>query len=143
MLGTPRQEAFNVLFERQPSVDPGSGIGCTNPPSTTLIKCVFWGGPVTSANVANTGQWRGDFHVVMAGSNGYINSSIDDAAGYATPAYFGNSIVNAPHDCNARNSSLEWKLYNEHCESGGGGGWQRRHNPCSVHVLQHVHRQPE
>jgi len=104
---------LNIYFERNPCVDPGSGTGCSNPFSNTLIKCVFWGGPVTSANAANTGQWRGDFYVVMAGSNGYINSSINDAAGYTTPAYFGNSIVNAPLDCNARNSSLGWKLYND------------------------------
>ena len=33
--------SVNVYFERDPSVDPGSGAsGCANPPSYTMIKCV-------------------------------------------------------------------------------------------------------
>lgn len=31
-------QSFNVLFERDPSVDPGTGIGCSNPPSTVVVK---------------------------------------------------------------------------------------------------------
>lgn len=31
-------QSFNIYFERDPSVDPGSGTGCSNPPSTTVIK---------------------------------------------------------------------------------------------------------
>ncbi|TKA23705.1 hypothetical protein B0A50_06541 [Salinomyces thailandicus] len=33
--------AINIYYERDPSVEPGTG--CTNPSSTTNIKCVFWG----------------------------------------------------------------------------------------------------
>lgn len=59
---------FNLYFERAPSVDPGTG--CEDPPSTTAIKCVWWGGLVNKDNALNDGQWRGQFHVVIAGSNG-------------------------------------------------------------------------
>jgi len=31
-------QSFNIYFERDPSVDPDSGTGCSNPPSTTVIK---------------------------------------------------------------------------------------------------------
>lgn len=31
-------QSFNIYFERDPIVDPGSGTGCSNPPSTTVIK---------------------------------------------------------------------------------------------------------
>lgn len=40
--------SFNIYFERDPTVDPGQN--CPNPPSTTTIKCVFWGGPVNAGN---------------------------------------------------------------------------------------------
>ncbi|KEQ67485.1 uncharacterized protein M437DRAFT_28370, partial [Aureobasidium melanogenum CBS 110374] len=63
--------SFNIYFERDPQYDP-SVAGCNNPPSTTNIKCVFWGGAVTSDNANNFGQMRDGFNVVIAGSNGYI-----------------------------------------------------------------------
>jgi hypothetical protein len=63
-------QAFNIYFERDPKVEPASGDYCRNPPSTTNIKCAFWGGPVTEDNAVNTGQWRKDFQIVIAGSNG-------------------------------------------------------------------------
>jgi hypothetical protein len=43
-------------YERDPSVDPSAT--CTNPPSTTVIKCVYYGGPVTAASATNVGQYR-------------------------------------------------------------------------------------
>jgi len=63
-------QAFIIYFERDPKVEPGSGDNCDNPPSTTNIKCSFWGGPVTKDNAVNTGQWRKNFQIVIAGSNG-------------------------------------------------------------------------
>ncbi|KAG9593032.1 hypothetical protein KCV04_g20894, partial [Aureobasidium melanogenum] len=65
--------AFNIYFERDPTVNPND-VSCANPSSTTNIKCVFWGGPVTTDNAKNNGQWRKDFHVVIAGSNGYVSN---------------------------------------------------------------------
>lgn len=81
--------AFNLYYERDPSLDPNAQ-SCPNPPSVTNIKCVFWGVPVSKATATNNGQFRtsspppfplsshppnnlpGDsFQVVIAGSNGY------------------------------------------------------------------------
>jgi len=58
-------------FERDPIVVPGTGSGCTNPGSTTNIKCALFGTNVTAAAAINVGQYRSSFHVVIAGSNGY------------------------------------------------------------------------
>jgi hypothetical protein len=57
-----------TVFERDPSVVPADS--CANPASTTVIKCVLWGSPITAETAVNTGQWRNGFQVVIAGSNG-------------------------------------------------------------------------
>ncbi|KAF1821861.1 uncharacterized protein K489DRAFT_321376, partial [Dissoconium aciculare CBS 342.82] len=88
--------SFNVYWERSPSVEPGND--CPNPPSTTLIKCAFWGGPVTSGNAVNNGQWRKNFLVVIAGSNGYVSTAIPTIPGYTDPVALGNAAINAPFD---------------------------------------------
>lgn len=91
--------SFNIYFERDPSVDPGTGAsGCANPPSTTLIKCAFWGGPITVANANNPGQFRNQFQVVIAGSNGYVSNSIASVPGYGPAIPLGNAAINAPYD---------------------------------------------
>ena len=55
---------------------------------------------MAQSNALNVGQYRNKFHVVIAGSNGYVNRSIDTPAGYTAPTYLGNSIINAPKtDC--------------------------------------------
>lgn len=79
--------------------DPGSS--CPDPPSTTVIKCVFWGGPVYSTNANNKGQWRNDFEVVIAGSNGYNTAGpFQSPTGY-TGAYLVQAAINAPNECNS------------------------------------------
>ncbi|KAI1858428.1 uncharacterized protein JN550_012638 [Neoarthrinium moseri] len=88
--------AFNIFFERDPSLDPG--VSCPDPPSTTVIKCVFWGGPVYDTNADNNGQWRRDFHVVIAGSNGYNTESFDAPDGY-TSTTLGQVAINEPSGC--------------------------------------------
>ncbi|KAG9553605.1 hypothetical protein KCU71_g10255, partial [Aureobasidium melanogenum] len=98
-------QAFNIYYERDPSVNPDSQ-GCSNPSSTTNIKCVFWSGPVTSDNANNAGQWRNNFQVVIAGSNGYVNQSIATPVGYNAGVYLGNSAINAPLDCTGDDSFL-------------------------------------
>lgn len=51
----------DAAFERSPSKDPSpKGGACDQPPTTTFIKCVFWGGPVTAANAVNSGQYRNE-----------------------------------------------------------------------------------
>ncbi|KAK5019777.1 hypothetical protein LTR16_000280 [Cryomyces antarcticus] len=104
--------AFNIYFERDPSLDPNS-INCPNPKSVTNIKCVFWGGPVTAANANNAGQWRDSFQVVIAGSNGYVNNTIEPAQGYSQPNYLGNAAINAPNDCTGANTYMGFKLFQD------------------------------
>ena len=73
--------------------------------STTNIKCVFWGGEVTSDSLSNTGQYRDQFQVVIAGSNGYMNNTLVPVPGYNEPTYLGNAAINAPLDSNGKVSS--------------------------------------
>lgn len=72
--------------------DPGSN--CPHPPGTTVIKCIFWGGPVTAENANGKGQWRNDFEVVIAGSNGYNSAG---PSGY-TGTFLGDKAINAETD---------------------------------------------
>ncbi|KAI6791944.1 glycoside hydrolase [Hortaea werneckii] len=88
--------AINIYFERDPTVEPAAG--CPNPASTTNIKCVFSGGPVTKDNALNTGQFRNQFQVVIAGSNGYVSNSVASPAGYGPAIPLGNAAINAPYD---------------------------------------------
>ncbi|KAI5273172.1 hypothetical protein E4T47_03678 [Aureobasidium subglaciale] len=105
-------QAINIYFERDPSVDPNDS-SCADPkPSYTQIKCVYWGGPVTQSNLLNFGQYRNKFHVVIAGSNGYVNKSIDTPAGYTGPSYLGNSVISAPEtDCAGYSNRLKGYLW--------------------------------
>ncbi|KXL51322.1 hypothetical protein M433DRAFT_102178 [Acidomyces richmondensis BFW] len=70
--------AFNIYIERDPSVNPttngtnvGWGSNCPNPPSITNYKCSLWGSSIDAASATNYGQYRDEFEVVIAGSNGY------------------------------------------------------------------------
>jgi hypothetical protein len=66
---------FNLFFERDPSKDPGAGCPDQDPLPVTNIKCSIYGYPVAKASATNQGQYRGDFHVVITGSNGKLSSS--------------------------------------------------------------------
>lgn len=98
---------FNIYFERDPTVDPGNG--CPNPPSTTVIKCAFWTGDVSAALAVNKGQYRDQFQVVIAGSNGYMKSDIPFVPGY-TGTYLGNAAINAPL-CNGKDTYMGFKQF--------------------------------
>jgi len=50
--------AFNLYFERDPSVSPNTD-DCPNPASVTNIKCVRWGVWVKEATATNGGEHRG------------------------------------------------------------------------------------
>ncbi|KAI5272739.1 hypothetical protein E4T47_04101 [Aureobasidium subglaciale] len=88
--------SFNLYFERDPSVEPAAT--CTDPASVTMIKCVFWGGPVSQSNANNYGQYRNKFQVVIAGSNGYMNNTLAVPEGFTSAQYLGNAAINAPLD---------------------------------------------
>ena len=63
--------SFNVYYERDPSVNPNDA-SCSNPPSSTNIKCVWWSSAISPEVNINNGQKQNDFQVVIAGSNGYV-----------------------------------------------------------------------
>lgn len=65
----PGCTSFNIYYERNPTVDPGDN--CTDPSSTTRIKCSFWSQSLSPSDATNNGQYCANFHVVIAGSNGY------------------------------------------------------------------------
>lgn len=69
----PNCQAFDIFFERDPVVDPAPA--CPNPAAQTDIKCTMFAAPVSAANATNYGQYRQNFHVVIAGSNGYNAAS--------------------------------------------------------------------
>jgi hypothetical protein len=103
--------AFNILFERSPSVEPGVDI-CTDPPSTStyltlplnarfnkipaLIKCVLWSGEVSPKNAINTGETRSQFKVLIAGSNGYNKLKPPPPPGYLEPINLKKYAISAP-----------------------------------------------
>jgi hypothetical protein len=72
---------------------------------------VLYGGPVTQATATNLGQWRDDFHVVIAGSNGYVSTSIATPFSYQPAVALGNAAINAPLDCNGNNTFMGVKIF--------------------------------
>ncbi|KAL1626318.1 hypothetical protein SLS56_006902 [Neofusicoccum ribis] len=107
----------SFFFERDPSLDPDDS--CSNPSSTNVIKCVLWGGPITPETATNTGQWRNQFQVVVAGSNGYVKSYSGTAAanipsvdGY-DGGFLNNKAINAVTDCNGVYTYMGYRLFND------------------------------
>lgn len=103
-------ESFNIFFERAPLQNPDDA-SCSNPPSTTNIKCVFWGGPVVEDNASNTGATFNQFQAVIAGSNGYMNSSIFPSAGYNMPNYLEKASIQAPNNCHNANTYMGFQIF--------------------------------
>jgi hypothetical protein len=62
-------QAFNIYFERTPTLNLGSE--CKTSLSSTMIKCVLWGDSLQKSDATNRGYLRWDFGVVIAGSNAY------------------------------------------------------------------------
>ncbi|CAD0101055.1 unnamed protein product [Aureobasidium mustum] len=75
----------NIYWER----DPDSN---NNP--VDVVKCALYSMPQTNCTATNKGQWRGSFHVLVTGSNGY-----NKAAAPKTPA--GYSLQTLPAAVNA------------------------------------------
>jgi hypothetical protein len=76
-----------------------------------MIKCVFWGGPVSYKNANNHGQYRSQFQVVIAGSNGYTNQILPTPAGYSGQTYLDNAAINAPYDSEGYNTYMGRKIF--------------------------------
>ncbi|KAI0523881.1 hypothetical protein F5B22DRAFT_659634 [Xylaria bambusicola] len=103
--------SFNIFFERDPAIQPGDG--CPNPKSTTLIKCVFWGGPTSTDNSKNTGFRYYGFDIVIAGSNAYDSVTAPLEEGYAAPTSLGKAQLNAPMDCGGFDTYLGSKMFTD------------------------------
>ncbi|WPH00365.1 Hypothetical protein R9X50_00319200 [Acrodontium crateriforme] len=97
--------AFNIYVERDPSVNPSNndstaptvwGYDCPNPPSITNYKCSLWGSDVSAASATNYGEYREQFHVVIAGSNGYNKGTYTPPPppNYGKPTSCPNGAVN-------------------------------------------------
>lgn len=56
-------------FQRSPTVAPSFDSSCPNPPSQCHIVCSLYNGTFTPADMTNTGQWRSQFQVVIAGKS--------------------------------------------------------------------------
>ncbi|MCJ1476319.1 hypothetical protein MMC13_004985 [Lambiella insularis] len=86
--------AINMYIERDPSVNPAAA--CPNPTSTINFKCTLWGNQVSSTAATNTGQWRTQYQVLIAGSNGYNKIAPPPSyPSFTGPTEFGGAI-NAP-----------------------------------------------
>jgi hypothetical protein len=99
--------AFNIFYERTPS--PSSFNSTCS--STATIKCVFWNGPVTASNAVNTGSTQNNFEIVIAGSNGYIADTVSASPGYTTPIFLDNAAIQAPLDCNSKDTYLGFQIF--------------------------------
>ncbi|KAI1289053.1 hypothetical protein F5Y03DRAFT_64376 [Xylaria venustula] len=103
--------SFNVFFERDPAIQPGDD--CPDPKSTTLIKCVFWGGPTSADNAVNTGFTYYGFQIVIAGSNAYDSLTAPLEDGYAAPTSLGSAQLNAPLDCGGYDTYMGSKMFTD------------------------------
>ncbi|KAG9669588.1 hypothetical protein KCU99_g6796, partial [Aureobasidium melanogenum] len=107
--------AFNIYFERAPAAAPSN---CT---SSATIKCVFWSGAVSASNAQNTGSTQNNFQIVIAGSNGYVASAISPSAGYSMPVLLNNNAIQAPLDCNGKDTYLGFQTFNTSFDASSDG----------------------
>lgn len=95
--------AFNIYVERDPSVNPSSDDSsnstyCPNPPSITNYKCSLFGSSVNASAATNNGQYRDQFHVVIAASNGYSKTAFappPSLPDYSPPGNCSNAAISA------------------------------------------------
>ncbi|KAI5197148.1 hypothetical protein E4T38_08152 [Aureobasidium subglaciale] len=104
--------SFNMYFERDPSVNPNDA-SCSDPSSQVMIKCAYWGGPISAANANNFGQTRGSFSVLIAGSNGYVSTSVSTPAGFNDAVSYGDKAMNAPYDAQGYNTFMGSKIFTQ------------------------------
>ncbi|KAK3066636.1 hypothetical protein LTS18_001590, partial [Coniosporium uncinatum] len=102
--------SFNIYFER----DPVNTTTCTAYNEQIVVKCSYWGSAIDKTTAVNDGQWRTldngtPFHVLVAGSNGYVSTNFKTIPGY-TQAYLGTAAINAPLDCNGVDTYMGVKI---------------------------------
>ncbi|KAF4637064.1 hypothetical protein G7Y89_g1024 [Cudoniella acicularis] len=103
--------ALNLYFERDPSLNPNA-TSCANPKSLTNIKCVRWGVQITPDTAINDGQWGDNFHVVIAGSNGYNkNAAPCSQPGFTGPVELGGAINATNDSATNTNTYMGYKFF--------------------------------
>jgi len=123
----PGCESFNIYFERDPVQDPTDA--CPNPQSNwygvgalgfTNVKCAYYSSILSVASATNTGQWRDQFQVAIAGSNAYVKNSLFVADSGYTPAagtkaghIASDFAINAPLDCNGDDTLAGMQWWND------------------------------
>lgn len=66
---TPDCRAFNLYFERAPMLNPAPA--CPDPEGMVSIKCSLFSSALDPHMATNAGQYREEFSVLIAGSNGF------------------------------------------------------------------------
>jgi hypothetical protein len=85
-------------MERTPSSPPSES--SRSPPAVTKIFCALYTGILDASTAINEGQFQLDFHVVIAGSNGYVSSTAHIIpTGFQRPEPFGAAAIVAPELC--------------------------------------------
>ncbi|XP_014559136.1 hypothetical protein COCVIDRAFT_92776 [Bipolaris victoriae FI3] len=105
---------FNIYYERDPTVTPTSS--CPDPEPQTNLKCALFGYPVSTNTAINDGQYREQFHVVVAGSNGYSKRQDDTVCKSAPVVSRFNAPTQLPAAIDAPTSSNTYngmRLFNE------------------------------
>ncbi|KAH8880988.1 hypothetical protein GQ53DRAFT_832832 [Thozetella sp. PMI_491] len=95
--------SFVIYYERNPLVVsnatqvPDATLCPANKtsPSTTLIKCAFYGQPVKASQATNNYQFWSSFKYVYAGANAYAKYAIT-VDGFKPPISYNNATVSAP-----------------------------------------------
>lgn len=93
--------------------DPGAN--CPNPWSTTVVKASFWGNLIGENLATNKGQYRDQFQVVIAGSNGYNIDSCETAIQGWTQQQLGSCTINSPPStcANGKDSYLTYQSFSD------------------------------
>nr|OQO29835.1 hypothetical protein B0A51_01992 [Rachicladosporium sp. CCFEE 5018] len=68
--------AFNLYFQREPSVVIGDGCDGEGVASTTWIVCALWSGVVSGEGAVNEGEVQGGFGVGVRGSGGWVRDDV-------------------------------------------------------------------
>jgi len=89
---------FNMYVERDNAAN--SSPTCQNPSSRALAVCVLHGYAFAKTDATNAGLYKQQFHVVEAGSNGYLKDPAQPKTlpGFNPPSVLGDYTVNAPDD---------------------------------------------
>ncbi|OQN98591.1 hypothetical protein B0A48_15854 [Cryoendolithus antarcticus] len=88
--------AFNLYFQREPSVLIGDGCESQGVASTTWIVCALWSGAVSREGAVNEGEMQGGFGVGVRGSGGWVRDDMASTMSTAPSAVVDASTTSAP-----------------------------------------------